>query len=190
MINGLTFTNRITRSANDRYLHYCLNAKQDVIEKGCQVTLAASKVNISEGYFLCRGAHLQIQNGEELNIFASSGGPVPVDGQTRFCTLVFRLHLDQTNTTTEFVQGEFNILWSLTDYPAPTQQDIDASSSNVYEMVFATFKTANSAAQVNTLAEKAQIGTAIEKFVNSYHKVRVINTIPSSIDDDEIVFVY
>ena len=131
MIRGITFASQRTFSADFAHFQNVLLGASG-ITKGCLITEQSGEITVSGGYFFCCGREVAIEESETVVVPDRYGTDL-------FCTIVFEIDLSKSNTLATFNQGYFRTLTSVDDYPAPTQQNIDADGT-IYQMPFATYK--------------------------------------------------
>jgi len=132
VIKGYTFQSQLFDSQSWAHIINVFLDKQNGITRGCEISNTADDITLQAGYFVTYGRLSGIVGQEIIDVEATVSGEL-------FARLVYEVDLNQTNTTTEFNQGAFKVLTDTTDYPALTQEDLDAGGM-VYQLIFAEFK--------------------------------------------------
>lgn len=102
------------------------------VEIGCELSNTANSVTIGEGHFVIRGRPLQIISNETVS-------DINIDG---FYSLVCEIDLSKQNTKENFNQASIKAIYSSSNYPTLTQQDI-TDKGIIYQYEFARFKVEN-----------------------------------------------
>lgn len=128
MLTGYTYDNQLFISeAFRKFQNTFVNGKSGVID-GMGVTVTNNSASIANGYALIKGGLLREQGGTTLE-FSANG----------YYIVVLEIDLSRENTTTEFNQGSFKLLYSASDYPTPLHENL-TDGGNVYQMELARFQ--------------------------------------------------
>lgn len=131
MINGITFSEQLTTSADFAHFQNVFLHKSNGVTKGCEISHAAGNVYIQKGYFITCGRFVRVVGMETV--------PTPeiISGQI-YCKVVFEIDLTKINTAEDFKQGYYRVLTSVEAYPQPTQEDLD-NEGTLYQMPWCQF---------------------------------------------------
>lgn len=99
------------------------------VEVGCELSYTTNSATIGEGHFVVRGRPLQIISSETVSDINADG----------FYSLVCEIDLSKQNTKENFNQAAIKTVYSASNYPTLTQQDI-TNKGIVYQYEFARFK--------------------------------------------------
>lgn len=100
-------------------------------KNGMAVTYSGSNVTIDSGSVCIQGRFLE----EDTSTTLAAGT------ESMYCKLVIEIDLDKRNTESDFEQGYYKIVKSVSDYPTLTQSDIVNTNSGVYQYELARFMT-------------------------------------------------
>lgn len=100
-------------------------------KNGMAVTYSGSNVTIDSGSVCIQGRFLE----EDTSTTLAAGT------ESMYCKLVIEIDLDKRNTESDFEQGYYKIVKSVSDYPTLTQSDIVNTNSGVYQYELARFIT-------------------------------------------------
>lgn len=130
MIRGITFADQLTTSDDFSHLQNKWFNGVSGVTKGCAVTADTDNVYVAPGYFLIAGRLVRIVGTETI-----ASEVVEVN---KYYSLVFEIDLSKTNSATQFNQGYFKFLSSVSAYPTLIKEDLD-NGGTVYQMEFARF---------------------------------------------------
>lgn len=99
------------------------------VEVGCELSYTTNSATIGEGHFVVRGRPLQIISSETVSNITADG----------FYSLVCEIDLSKQNTKENFNQAAIKTVYSASNYPTLTQQDI-TNKGVIYQYEFAKFK--------------------------------------------------
>lgn len=131
MINGITFSEQLTTSADFAHFQNTFLNNSNGITKGCEISHAAGNVYVQKGYFIICGRFVRVVGMETV--------PTPeiISGQI-YCKVVFEIDLTKINTAEDFEQGYYRVLTSVEAYPQPTQEDLD-NDGTLFQMPWCQF---------------------------------------------------
>lgn len=131
MVNGITFSEQLTTSADFAHFQNTFLNRSNGVTKGCGISHADGNVYVQKGYFVIAGRFVRVVGVETI--------PTPdvLSGQL-YCKVAFEVDLTKVNTPEEFGQGYFRVLSSADGYPALTQEDLDADGT-LYQMPWCQF---------------------------------------------------
>lgn len=131
MVNGITFSEQLTTSADFAHFQNTFLNHSDGITKGCDISQADGNVYIQKGYFVVCGRFVRVVGVETI--------PTPdVLSGKLYCKVVFEVDLTKVNTPEEFRQGYFRVLSSAEKYQEATQEDLDGDGT-LYQMEWCQF---------------------------------------------------
>lgn len=146
MVNGITFSEQLTTSADFAHFQNTFLNRSNGVTKGCGISHADGNVYVQKGYFVIAGRFVRVVGVETIP------APDVLSGQL-YCKVVFEIDLTKVNTVDEFNQGYFRVLSSAEGYPALTQEDLDAEGT-MYQMPWCQFvKTVESISEFRDLRE-------------------------------------
>ena len=96
-----------------------------------KVTYSGRNLTIDSGAVCIQGRFLE----EDI------GTTIAVGEDNAFCSLVIEIDLDKENTNTDFAQGYYKIVKSISGYPSLTKTNIIKNNVGVYQYELARFKT-------------------------------------------------
>lgn len=94
------------------------------------LTVSGSQVTVASGALCVQGRFLEEDSSTTLNAGTNDA----------YCKLVLTVNLDRENTSS-FLQGYYEILTGVSDYPALTQNNIVGTNEGKYQYELARFKT-------------------------------------------------
>ena len=131
MVNGITFSEQLTTSADFAHFQNTFLNHSDGITKGCDISQADGNVYIQKGYFVVCGRFVRVVGVETI--------PTPdVLSGKLYCKVVFEVDLTKVNRPEEFRQGYFRVLSSAEKYQEATQEDLDGDGT-LYQMEWCQF---------------------------------------------------
>lgn len=129
MLKGHTFNlQTFTSEAFALFIDKFLNGRCGVA-KGCALSNTNNSATIGEGYFVVRGRMLQIIDSVTVSSISNNG----------YYSLVCEIDLSKTNTAEQLNQAEIKTVYSASNYPTLTQQDITGTGT-IYQYEFARFR--------------------------------------------------
>lgn len=131
MLDGFVFDQRNITSTEWSHYNWIFSGKKDGVTNGCALSFTGNNITIGAGYFMIRGRMGVLTGNTTVNAGTT-------DSATIYCLLVAEIDLTATNTLAELNQLTFKILKSTSNYPTPTQQDLD-DDGTIYQLPFATF---------------------------------------------------
>jgi hypothetical protein len=139
MLKGHVFSNQLFGNPIFAlFINTFLNGKNGVSNNfgdGMGITYSGTNITIGSGAICIQGRFLE----EDTSTTISAGT------ENNFCKLIIEIDLDKVNTDTEFLQGEYKIIKSTTNYPNLTQTNIVKNNSGVYQYELARFRVSNNA---------------------------------------------
>lgn len=100
-------------------------------KNGMNVTYSGSTVTIDSGAVCIQGRFLE----------EDTSTPIAAGTDTAFCTLVIEIDLSKQNTESNFQQGTYRVVKSVSNYPVLTQTNIVKNNEGIYQYPLARFKT-------------------------------------------------
>lgn len=131
MLDGFVFDQRNITSIEWAHYNWVFSGKKDGVTLGCDLSYSGNTITIGAGYFLIRGRMGVLTGNTTVNAGTT-------DSATLYCVLVAEINLSATNTLSELNQLTFKVLSSTSDYPVPTQEDLD-DDGTIYQIPFAKF---------------------------------------------------
>ena len=163
MVHGVTFDNQLITSDNMAHFMYIFSGKRSGVSRGCALSNNAGSIFIGEGYFLVCG--------REVELIGSTEVKCPVATTDMFCSLIFEVDLNKTNTQKEFNQGAFRILTNEAGYPVVKKEDLD-NGGKIYQMPFAEFKLSSSG--ISEFKDKRE---TFDAYFDQFSKVRYVKVL-------------
>lgn len=135
MVKGQTYSEQAFESSSFRHFINTFLAGESGITKGCEIVQGTTAIDIRPGYFIVMGGLLK-----------EEGTSNTIPGEAGYYRLVYEVDLSQTNTDTEFNQGNYKFLKGIGLYPSLTQEDLE-NSGNIYQFEFCQFRVTESGIQ-------------------------------------------
>ena len=95
------------------------------------LTVSGSQVTVASGALCVQGRFLEEDSSTTLDAGTNDA----------YCKLVLTINLDRENTSSSFLQGYYEILTGVSDYPSLTQNNIVGTNEGMYQFELARFRT-------------------------------------------------
>lgn len=95
------------------------------------LTVSGSQVTVASGALCVQGRFLEEDSSTTLDAGTNDA----------YCKLVLTINLDRENTSSSFLQGYYEILTGVSDYPSLTQNNIVGTNEGKYQFELARFRT-------------------------------------------------
>lgn len=135
MLKGHVFQNQIFgNQIFALFVNTFLDGHNGIIngyKNSMSLTKSGSEITIASGVLCVQGRFLEEDSSTTIDAGTNDA----------YCKLVLTINLDRENTSSSFLQGYYEILTGVSDYPSLTQNNIVGTNEGKYQYELARFKT-------------------------------------------------